>query len=101
MQQFMCIHSFQPGSITQEQLEQFAQLAQRSDEVKGIQSFSNLSEGKAICIMEAEDKATLKDFFERNGMPYDSVTAIEVAGQGGQMRQLLQPDIGDAQWPAV
>jgi hypothetical protein len=99
--QFMCTHSFEPGSITREQLDQFAQMAQRDKDVKGVQSFVNLSEGKAVCIMESQSKGKLTSFFDKMGMPYDSITAVEIAGERGMMQQLGEGEFGEAEWPSV
>jgi hypothetical protein len=99
--QFMCTHTFDPGSITREQLDQFAQMAQRDKDVKGVQSFVNLSEGKAVCIMESQSKGSVKSFFDKMGMPYDSITAVEVVGDRGNMQQLSEGEFGEAEWPSV
>ena len=50
MPRFMCTHTLPPGKFTQDQLKQFANAAQHDPAVKGIRSFCNLAEGKAICV---------------------------------------------------
>ncbi len=53
MPKFMGIHTLPPGGFTHEQLNQFAQVAQQDATVRGHQSFANLSESRAVCILEA------------------------------------------------
>ena len=90
MQRYLCIHTFGPGSMTRQQVEQFSQIAQQAQEVRGVHSYVNLSEGKAACIFEAQSKATLDQFFKKNRMPVDSITAIEIEGDQGIMQDTQQ-----------
>jgi len=79
----MGIHTMPPGGFTREQINQFAQAAQKDPTVKGYRSFANLSEGKAVCILEAPDKGTLAAWFKKMKMPYDSITRVELEGDRG------------------
>jgi len=76
MAKFMCTHTIPPGKFSPEQLRQFAQAAQSDSAVKGYRSFSNLAEGKAVCVMEASTKDAVAAWFTKMGMPFDSITKV-------------------------
>ena len=83
MSKFMCTHTVPPGKFTADQLRQFAQAAQHDANVKGYRSFANLAEGKAVCVMEAGSKEAVAAWFQRMGMPFDSITKVELEGDRG------------------
>ena len=56
MAKFVCTHTLAPGQFSPDQLRQFSQESQKNPTAKGYRSFSNLTEGKAVCVMEAADK---------------------------------------------
>jgi len=87
MPKFMGIHTMPPGGFTREQINQFAQAAQKDPTVKGYRSFANLSEGKAVCILEASNKEALAAWFEKMKMPYDSITQVELEGDRGVIEE--------------
>src|SRR5712671_2442701 len=80
MAKFMCTHTIPPGKFSTDQLRQFAQAAQQDPDVKGYRSFANLAEGKAVCFMEAAGKDAVAAWFNKVGMPYDSITKVELEG---------------------
>lgn len=86
MAKFMCTHTIPPGQFSPDQLQQFAQAAQQDPIVKGYRSFANLAEGKAICVMEAEDEDEVAAWFNKMGMPFDSITKVELEGDHGNIR---------------
>jgi hypothetical protein len=86
MAKFMCTHTVPPGKFSADQLRQFSQAAQQDPSVKGIRSFANLAEGKAVCIMEASGKEVVAAWFQKMGMPYDSITRVELEGDRGDVR---------------
>jgi len=86
MAKFMCTHTITPGKFSAEQLRQFAQAAQKDPTVKGYRSFANLAEGKAVCIMEAPGKDALAAWFAKVGMPFDSITKVELEGERGNIQ---------------
>jgi hypothetical protein len=90
MQQYLCIHTFTPGKLTREQVEQFAWATQQSEDVHGLRSYVNLTEGRAACIFESKDRGILQKFFEKMGMPVDSITPIEIEGEQGIMHDVAQ-----------
>jgi hypothetical protein len=85
MAKFMCTHSIPPGKFTPDQLKQFADAAQHDPTVKGYRSFANLAEGKAICVMEAPTRETVAAWFNKMGMPFDSITKVELEGDRGHI----------------
>ena len=86
MAKFMCTHTIPPGKLTAEQLKQFAQAAQQDPNVKGYRSFANLAEGKAVCVMEASTKDAVAAWFDKMGMPYDTITKVELEGDRGSIQ---------------
>ena len=95
MQRFICTHTFGPNAMTREQVQQFSQATQNSQEIHGLQSFVNLSEGKAVCVIEAQSKSTLASFFKKMGMPVDEIIAVELEGNQGVIQQVSeQPSAG-------
>ena len=87
MPKFMGIHTLPPARLTAEQVRQLAQAAQQDPVVKGYRSFCSLAEGKAVCILEAPDKESVAAWFQKMGMPTDSITALELEGERGVVQQ--------------
>jgi len=86
MAKFMCTHTLPPGKFSADQLRQFADAAQQDPNVRGYRSFANLAEGKAICVMEAPDKEVVGAWFNKMGMPFDSITKVELEGERGNVQ---------------
>ncbi len=86
MAKFMCTHTIPPGKFSADQLRQFAQAAQQDSTVKGYRSFANLAEGKAVCVMEATGKDDIAAWFKKMGMPFDSITKVELEGDRGSIQ---------------
>ena len=86
MAKFMCTHTIPPGKFTADQLRQFAQAAQQDPNVKGYRSFANLAEGKAVCVMEASKKDAVAAWFNKMGMPYETITKVELEGDRGTIQ---------------
>lgn len=86
MAKFMCTHTVPPGMFSADQLGQFAQAAQQDPTVKGYRSFANLAEGKVVCVMEASDKEAVATWFTKMGMPFDSITKVELEGECGNIQ---------------
>ena len=87
MPKFMGIHTLPPGGMTRQQINQMAQAAQQDPVVKGYRSFCSLAEGQAVCILEAPNKQAAADWFQKMGMPTDSVTALELEGERGTIKE--------------
>ena len=86
MAKFMCTHTIPPGAFTVDQIRQFAQAAQQDPTVKGHRSFANLAEGKAICVMEGPSKDAVAAWFTKMGMPFDTITKVELEGDRGNIQ---------------
>ena len=86
MAKFMCTHTIPPGAFTPAQLNQFTEAAQKDPTVKGYRSFANLAEGKAVGVMEAANKDQVAAWFNKMGMPFDSITKVELEGDRGSVR---------------
>ena len=83
MAKFMCTHTLPAGKFSSDQLRQFAQAAQQDPTVKGYRSFANLAEGRAVCVMEAQNKDAVAAWFQKMGMPFDNITKVELEGERG------------------
>jgi hypothetical protein len=83
MAKFMGIHTLPPGGFTREQVSQMSQASQNDPVVRGYRSFCSLAEGKAVCILEAPDKESVAAWFQKMGMPTDSITELELEGERG------------------
>ncbi len=86
MAKFMCTHTLPAGKFSADQLRQFAQAAQQDAAVKGYRSFANLAEGKAVCVMEAANKDAVAAWFKKMGMPFDTITKVELEGDRGTVQ---------------
>jgi hypothetical protein len=86
MAKFMCTHTIPPGKFSASQIQQFAQAAQQDPAVKGYRSFANLAEGKVVCVMEAQSKDAVSAWFAKMGMPFDTITKVELEGDRGTIQ---------------
>jgi len=92
MRKYLCTHSLPPGAFTQEQICRVAEAAQQEQNVRGYRSFFNLTEGKAWCVLESEDRQAIVAWFQKMGIPHDSVVPVELEGDRGVIEDLtLQP----------
>jgi hypothetical protein len=87
MPKFMSSHTVPAGAHTREQINQIAQAAQNDPMVQPYRSFLNLSEGKIVCIMQAPDDRALATWFQKMQMPCDSITAVELEGDLGTVKE--------------
>jgi hypothetical protein len=94
MSKFMCIHHVPPGAFTREQVCGMAEAAQHDDHIRGYRSFLNLSEGKVVCVLEAETSDAVVAWFEKMGLPYDEVTLVELEGERGVIHDALPAGVG-------
>jgi hypothetical protein len=84
----MGIHSFPPNAFSAEQVNQLAKAAQNDPTVRGYRSFLSLSEGKAVCIMEAPNRQAVANWFNSMGMPTDSISELDMEGDRGTVQEL-------------
>jgi hypothetical protein len=64
-----------------------ARAAHHDPVVQGDRSFCSLAEGQAVCILEAPDQQVAADWFRKMGMPTDRVTALELEGERGTIKE--------------
>jgi hypothetical protein len=83
---FMCRHTFPPGQFSADAIRELAQAAQEDPIVRGYRAFANTAEGKAICVMEAPTKEAVAAWFTEMGMPFDTITRVELEGDRGNVR---------------
>jgi hypothetical protein len=88
MPKFMSSHTLAPGQFTRQQLNEFAQAAQEDPTVRGYRSFANLTEGKVVCILEAPNQQDIAAWFRKMALPYDSITQLELEGDGGTIEKV-------------
>jgi Protein of unknown function (DUF4242) len=86
MAKFMSAHTMPAGAMKREQVDQMAQAAQNDGTVKPYRSFLNLAEGKVFCVMEAPSKESLAAWFKKMNMPCDYITAVELEGDQGTVK---------------
>ncbi len=85
MPKFMSSHQLPPGGMSREQVCQMGAAAQSDAGVKPYRSFLNLSEGKAFCVIESDNKENIVAWFKKMSMPYDSITQVELEGEAGMV----------------
>ena len=86
MAKFMSTHTLPAGQFSPDQIRQFAQAAQNDPVVKGYRSYANLAEGSILCVMEAPGKEAVTAWFQKMGMPFDSITKVELEGDRGTIQ---------------
>jgi len=91
MAKFISAHTVPAGKLSPDQIRQFAQPAQNDPVVKGYRSFANLAEGTILCVMEAPGKEAVGAWFAKMGMPFDSITRVELARRARQYSGRLKP----------
>jgi hypothetical protein len=88
MHRFMCTHTVPGGAMTRDQVCQLAEAAQHDPNVHGYRSFINLSEGKACCILDADSRQSISAWFQKMGLPFDSIVEVEYEGDHGMIQDL-------------
>jgi len=84
MAKFMCTHTVK--GFTREQYSQVAAASQQDSTVKGLESYANLTEGKIYCVWQAPQREAIAAWFQKMNVPFDSITQIELEGEGGTVR---------------
>ena len=88
MPKFMVTHTLPPKGISRDQFCQVSEASQKDPNVKGLESFANLSEGKIFCVWEAQQPEAISEWFKKMQVPYDTITKLEVVGQGGEVKDV-------------
>lgn len=94
MSKFMSTHRSSPGAFTRDQICELAEAAQHEEHVRGYRSFLNLTEGKAVCVLEADTSDAVAAWFEKMGLPYDDITLVELEGERGEIHDALPAAAG-------
>jgi len=84
MAKFMCTHTVK--GITREQYSQISEASQKDANVKGLQSYANLTEGKIYCVWQAPKQEAVAAWFKKMNVPYDSIIQLELEGVGGTVQ---------------
>ena len=90
MRKYLCTHTLPAGAFTYEQICQVADAAQQERDVRGYRSFFNLTEGRACCVLEANDRESVVAWFQKMGIPHDSIMPVELEGDRGVIEDLTQ-----------
>jgi len=93
MSKYMCTHKV-PSGVTREQVCELADAAQHDEHVRGYRSFLNLSEGKAVCIFEAESADAVAEWFDKMDLSYEDITLVELEGECGVIHDALPATVG-------
>jgi hypothetical protein len=83
MQKYMCLHSLPAGGMAFKDICEIADSLQHESHLQGYRSFFNLTEGKALCVLEADDRDTLATWFHEKGIPFDYILPVELEGEHG------------------
>ena len=94
MQKYLCTHTLPANAFTYEEVCQLAEAGQHDPEVRGYRSFISLSEGKACCIVEANDRDSVLAWFRKMKIPFDTITPVELEGDRGKIEDLRQQPVG-------
>ena len=90
MRPFMCLHTLPAGGFAFKDICGLADALQHTPHIRGYRSFFNLAEGKALCVLEADDRESLATWFQEKGIPYDYILPVELEGEYGTIRDLRE-----------
>ena len=93
MQKFICSHTFPVGKFALGDVCQVANMLQHELHIRGYRSFFNLGEGKAVCILESNDRETVATWFQEKGIPYDYILPVELEGEFGTIQDLREAPV--------
>ncbi|MHB1033669.1 MAG: nickel-binding protein [Pirellulales bacterium] len=93
MHKFICSHTFPVGEWDLGNVCQIADTLQHEDHIRGYRSFFSLGEGKAVCVLEANDRETIATWFKEKGIPYDYILPVELEGEYGLIRDLREEPV--------
>ena len=84
----MVTHTLPPQGLSRDQFCQVSAAAQQDPDVKGLESFANLTEGKIFCLWEAQQPEAIVAWFKKMQVPYDTITKLEVVGEAGVVKDV-------------
>ena len=88
MPRYMGWHTFPKNAFSYDQVCQFADAAQNDKTVKGYRSFVSPAEGRAVCIIDADNKEAVEAWFRKMKMPTDAVVEVAMEGDAGHIQEL-------------
>jgi hypothetical protein len=88
MRKYLCMHTLPAGELSYEQVCQVGEALQHDPNVHGYRSFINASEGKACCILEANDRDAIAACFQKFQIPFDSIVPVEFEGDRGVIEDM-------------
>ena len=88
MPKFMVTHTLPPKGISRDQFCQVSAASQQDPNVKNLQSFANLTEGKIFCLWEAKQSEPLIAWFKKMQVPYDAIIKLEHVAQAGVVKDV-------------
>jgi hypothetical protein len=90
MRKFLCTHTQPDDTFSLRKIRQLMEASQHDANVRGYRAFLNLTEGKACCIIEADDREAILDWFRQKGIPFDSIVPVEFESYHGVIEDLRQ-----------
>ncbi len=93
MRKFLCTHTQPVETFSLRKIRQLIEASHRDANVRGYRAFLNLTEGKACCIIEADDRDAILDWFRQNGIPFDSIVPVEFESYLGVVEDLRQTPV--------
>ena len=93
MRKFMCVHTLPAGGFAYKDICGVADALQHESHLRGYRSFFNLSDGKGLCVLEADDRETLANWFHDKEIPYDYILPVELEGEYGTIRDLREEPV--------
>jgi hypothetical protein len=90
MSKYMCGHTFPAGGFEVKDICGVADALQHEEHLRGYRSFFNLTQGKALCVLEADSGETLAAWFREKGIPYDYIVPVELEGEFGAIHDLKE-----------
>ena len=78
----------EPGSVDADRIRTLATAAQSDPDVRGYRSFHSLAEGRIVWLLEADTRDAVENWAQRNALPVDGITEIELEGHVGAIRPI-------------
>jgi hypothetical protein len=88
MHKFLCTHSLPVDVFTRKQVREMIETSQHEANLRGYRAFINFTEGKACCVIEAENRDTVLAWFSKMRIPFDAIVAVEFESERGVIEDL-------------
>ena len=80
-------HTLEAG-LTLDKIREVGRTMQKDPEITGVRSFFNLSEHKAVCVIDAPDRERLEKWFDDNNLPYEEIWPVEIEGERNEFTEI-------------